>query len=73
MFKRSTVEPESWRLSGRFFSSDGVEGDDFGQALSMSDDFAVVSATADPGDNGISFGSVYVFRILKRDPDSRYP
>ncbi|MDF1810373.1 MAG: GC-type dockerin domain-anchored protein [Phycisphaerales bacterium] len=46
----------------RFFPSDGGSGDQFGTAVAISGDFAVISAPGD-GDNGPASGSVYVFDI----------
>ena len=58
IFKRTG---ESWEQEAKLLASDGAAGDNFGESVSISGDYAVVGARFDD-DNGSSSGSAYVFK-----------
>ncbi len=58
VFKRSGTR---WIVEAKLLASDGTAGNYFGNAVSISGDYAVVGAVADD-DNGNISGSAYVFK-----------
>ncbi len=52
----------SWSQSSKLMASDGVLGDEFGRAVSLEGDRALVGAYLDD-DQGIESGSAYVFEL----------
>ncbi len=50
-----------WMEEAKLVASDGESGDDFGDAVSISNDVIAVGAWGDD-DNGVNSGSAYVFR-----------
>ena len=53
-------EGSSWSQQAKLTASDGAAGDDFGCSVSISGDYALVSAQQDD-DNGDQSGSAYIF------------
>ena len=51
----------SWAQEAKLLPADGAEGDNFGQSVSISGDYAVVGARNDD-DNGSDAGSAYIFK-----------
>ena len=49
-----------WRKAATLTASDGVAGDEFGISVAVDGDTAVIGANKDD-DNGVDFGSAYVF------------
>jgi len=62
VFKRSDT---SWAQEARLVSSDIADFDGFGTSVSISGDYAAVSADSDD-DNGFNSGSAYVFKRSDR-------
>jgi hypothetical protein len=60
VFERNAVG--TWGQVARLLPTDGASLDNFGVAVSISGDYAVVGAYADD-DNGLSSGSAYVFEL----------
>ena len=56
----------SWALETKLLASDGAAFDNFGESVSISDDYAVVGAYLDD-DNGDRSGSAYIFKRTGRD------
>ena len=59
---------ERWNLEAKVLASDGEDDDDFGAAVSLDGEIAVVGAMAD-FDNGPLAGAAYVFR---HNPDTSH-
>ena len=57
VFKRNGT---SWTEEAKLIPSDGTAGDEFGTAVSISGDYAIVTAIADD-DNGDDSGSAYLY------------
>ncbi|MCH8148918.1 MAG: FG-GAP repeat protein, partial [Planctomycetes bacterium] len=51
----------NWVEVQKLLASDGAAGDEFGESVAVSGDVAVIGARLDD-DNGIDFGSAYVYR-----------
>ncbi len=62
----SASSQASWPEQAKLIASDAAEDDEFGKAVSISGDWAIVGAPFDDA-NGTNSGSVYFF---KRDPNS---
>lgn len=58
IFKRSGTD---WSEQDKLLATDGAGGDNFGECVSISGDYAIVGAALDVDDNGDSLGSAYVF------------
>jgi hypothetical protein len=61
VFQRNSFPPGSWVEIQRLVATDGAIGDQFGCAVSISADVAVVGAFSDD-DHGINSGAAYLFR-----------
>ena len=58
IFKREGID---WSEQAKLTASDAAEGDIFGQAVSLSGDYAIAGAWGDD-DNGANSGAAYIFR-----------
>lgn len=52
----------TWTPQGQLLASDGQAIDEFGNAVAIDGDAAVIGAFADDGANGFNLGSAYIFR-----------
>ncbi len=64
---RYDAEAEIWFEEQKLLASDAAWGDDFGLAVAVHGDVALIGAPFDANDNGLDAGSVYVFGF---DPET---
>jgi hypothetical protein len=69
VFQRNQGVADAWGQTAKITATDGVAGDEFGFAVSVSGDTLVVGAHYD-GDNGAYSGSAYVFERNHGGPDA---
>ena len=61
IFTPNSIDPNNWDQQAKLLASDGAAGDWFGVSVSISGDYAIVSAPYNDA-NGSDSGSAYIFK-----------